>query len=243
MVIVVKLDLTYLFDMSFLFVDTFLMSEGALPDWGSFCDEQAQKLSDCFKEELRQFRLKNPQYNDVPTAGFARLFTASFLTYFEESSSPNTVDNHNAAAASATLTPSTQPSRQRAWKSIFRKNKDSGDKDAGSEGSRPTRRRSNTIATNPVPQTSAATNNSATLAAGATIRGPTVEQQQSVATPVMSANMNMLQFNQSNDNFDNLNWCRCHVTLSLVHGMYQLLIRCPPKVCGHCGFLCCYPHS
>jgi len=224
MVLVSKLELTYLFDMSFLFVDTFVMSEGALPDWGSFCDEQAQKLSDCFKEELRQFRLKNPQYNDVPTAGFARLFTASFLTYFEESSSPNTVDNHNAAAASATLTPSSHPPR-RAWKSIFRKNKDGGDKDTSGESSRPSRRRSNTLATSPVAHTSPVTNSSATL------RGPSVEQQQSVAAPVMSANMNMLQFNQSSDNFENLNWCRCHVTLSLVHGMYQLLIRCPPKVC------------
>jgi len=205
--------------MSFLFVDTFVMSEGTPPEWGSFCEDQAQKLADCFKQELRHFRQNNPQFEHVPTAGFARLFTATFLTHFEESEASNTrTENHNAAAASSTAT--LPPTRQKVWKSIFRKrdNKDvniekessSGGAGAG-EGK--VRRRSNTM------------RSSSTSAAAS--RSPFVEQP----TVVLSANMNMLQFNnQSVDNFDNLSWSRCHVTLCLTHGMYQLLIRCPPKV-------------
>lgn len=211
--------------MSFLFVDTFVMSEGALPEWGTFCEDQAQKLADCFKQELRQFRLSNPQFDSVPTAGFARLFTASFLTHFEEADASHTRETNAAAATSTTAT--SPPGRQKAWKSIFRKrdSKDNNERESSttnsssgavgaSEGKM--RKRSNTM--------------KASVGSSPTLRNsPFVEQP----TVVMSSNMNMLQFNnQSSDNFDNLSWTRCHVSLCLTHGMYQLLIRSPPKVCA-----------
>ena len=203
--------------MSFLFVDTFVMSEGALPEWGTYCEDQAQKLADCFKQELRQFRLNNPQFDNVPTAGFARLFTASFLTHFEEAEAPTQTRESNAAAATSS-TVTSPPARQKVWKSIFRKRESkeelssSTNASASSEGKM--RKRSNTM--------------KASVNTSAAVRSPFVEQ----ATVVKSSNMNMLQFNnQSSDNFDNLSWTRCHVSLALTHGMYQLLIRCPPKVC------------
>lgn len=210
--------------MSFLFVDTFVMSEGALPEWGTFCEDQAQKLADCFKQELRQFRLNNPQFENVPTAGFARLFTASFLTHFEESEAPSQTRESNAAAATSSTTATSPPARQKVWKSIFRKRESkeemssSTNASASASGSGSSegkmRKRSNTM--------------KASVNSSAATRSPFVEQ----ATVVKSSNMNMLQFNnQSSDNFDNLSWTRCHVSLSLTHGMYQLLIRCPPKVC------------
>lgn len=202
--------------MSFLFVDTFVMSEGALPEWGTFCEDQAHKLADCFKQELRQFRLNNPQFDNVPTAGFARLFTASFLTHFEEAEASR--ESNAAAATSTTVT--SPPGRQKVWKSIFRKrdNKENTEKESSSSSSSEgkMRKRSNTMRA------------SVSTPAATTTRSPFAEQP----TVVMSSNMNMLQFNQSSDNFDNLSWTRCHVSLCLTHGMYQLLIRCPPKVCS-----------
>lgn len=203
--------------MSFLLVDTFVMSEGALPEWGTFCEDQAHKLADSFKQDLRQFRLNNPQFDNVPTAGFARLFTATFLTHFEEADASNTRESHNAAAATSTTVSSPPAGRQKVWKSIFRRreSKDPSEKEStsttsASEGR--TRKRASTMRSS----------------VSASTRSPFVEQP----TVVMSANMNMLQFNnQSSDNFDNLSWSRCHVSLCLTHGMYQLLIRCPPKVC------------
>ena len=206
--------------MSFLFVDTFVMSEGALPEWGTFCEDQAKQLAECFKQELRQFRLNNPQYDNVPSAGFARLFTASFLSHFEETEASQNREI-NAAAATSTSVTSPPAGRQKVWKSIFRKRegkennteKESSSSSSSSEAK--TRKRSNTMR--------ASVSSSSSSAA----RSPFVEQP----TVVMSSNMNMLQFNnQSSDNFDNLNWTRCNVSLCLTHGMYQLLIRCPPKV-------------
>ena len=207
--------------MSFLFVDTFVMSEGALPEWGTFCEDQALKLADCFKQELRQFRLNNPQFDNVPTAGFARLFSASFLTHFSEEAEVSQTREINAAAAATSTTATTPPTgRQKVWKSIFRKRdgKDSNDKESSSSsnGEGKIRKRSNTMRAG-----------STSSSSSATAHSPFVEQP----TVVMSSNMNMLQFNnQSSDNFDNLSWSRCHVSLCLTHGMYQLLIRCPPKV-------------
>ena len=209
--------------MSFLFVDTFVMSEGALPEWGTFCEDQAHKLADCFKQELRQFRLNNPQYDHVPSAGFARLFTASFLSHFEETERATEGSQNkeiNAAAATSTTVTSPPAGRQKVWKSIFRK-RDSKDNITEKESSSSSssegrvRKRSNTM-------------KASVSSSGSSSRSPFVDQP----TVVMSSNMNMLQFNnQSSDNFDNLNWTRCNVSLCLTHGMYQLLIRCPPKVC------------
>lgn len=208
--------------MSFLFVDTFVMSEGALPEWGTFCEDQAHKLADRFKQELRQFRLNNPQYDHVPSAGFARLFTASFLTHFEESEASQNREINAAAATSTAVTSTVVTSppagRQKVWKSIFRKRdgKDSSiEKESSSSSSEgKMRKRSNTM-------------RASVSASGSSSHSPFVDQP----TVVMSSNMNMLQFNnQSSDNFDNLNWTRCNVSLCLTHGMYQLLIRCPPKV-------------
>ena len=203
--------------MSFLFVDTFVMSEGALPEWGTFCEDQAQKLADCFKQELRQFRQNNPRYDNVPSAGFARLFTASFLSHFEENEAASQNREINAAAATSTTVTSPPTGRQKVWKSIFRKRdvKDSSTEKESSSGEGKARKRSSTMRASVSSSASSAT------------RSPFVDQP----TVVMSSNMNMLQFNnQSSDNFDSLSWSRCHVSLCLTHGMYQLLIRCPPKV-------------